>query len=556
MKRGLPVPQAMGAVMFGRLRAGGLVLAAIFFCFALTPSMVPRGPVLQGVLGGAVAALGYVIWFLLGLLGAWLELRPLPARPARIAARLSLAAALAATGICLWLSVDWQNSIRRAWDLPPGDDSAPVTVLAMAALVFALLLLLGRTFRLIVLRLSRRSRAFLTPKLANLLGLLVALAIFGLLVNGVLLRASLRLIDSASRAADAMIPPEMAPPGDDRKSGSAASLVAWEDLGRWGRNYVASGPDGATIGAHWGQPAPDPIRVYVGLNAADTPQERAELAFAELQRSGGFARDKLVIAIPTGSGWLDPGAMDSLEYIARGNVATVAVQYSYLASMVSVVVDPTHGLAEAQAIFDLVYGHWTQLPRDDRPKLYLHGLSLGAFLSQETVPILDVLGDPFTGAMWAGSPFLSDFWNMVVARREAGSPAWRPVFGNGSLIRTGNQQSGFDEFRTDWGAMRLVMLNYGSDPIVFFDWSLGWRRPDWLTGRRAPDLSPRMRWVPLVTMLQVGVDMAVALGVPGHGHDYVARHYIPAWAAALAPEGWNREEEARLIEHLADLRAR
>jgi uncharacterized membrane protein len=327
--------------------------------------------------------------------------------------------------------------------------------------------------------------------------------------------------------------------------------VAWEDLGRWGRGYVASAPTAGEIGAFWDAPAREPIRVYVGLTAAGDAAERARLAFEDLRRLGGFEREVLVVAIPTGSGWLDPGGVDTLEYIARGDVATVAVQYSYLSSPVSVIVDPTHGIEEARALFDLVYRHWTSLPPDGRPRLYLHGLSLGAFLSQETVPLLDVLGDPFHGAVWTGSPFLSDFWLMVQARRDPASPAWRPRFGNGSLIRTADQWGGLERFDAEWGPMRLVFLQYGSDPIVFFDYALAWRRPDWLAGGRAPDLSPEMRWIPVVTMLQVAMDMAVALGTPGYGHDYAAVHYIPAWAEALDPEGWTPAREARLTEHFS-----
>jgi uncharacterized membrane protein len=101
-----------------------------------------------------------------------------------------------------------------------------------------------------------------------------------------------------------------------------------------------------------------------------------------------------------------------------------------------------------------------------------------------------------------------------------------------------------------------VFLQYGSDPIVFFDYSLAWRRPDWLRANRAPDLGPGMRWLPLVTMLQVGFDMAVAVGTLGYGHDYAARHYIPAWAETLNPEDWTPEIEARLIDHLRDLTPR
>ncbi len=62
-----------------------------------------------------------------------------------------------------------------------------------------------------------------------------------------------------------------------------------------------------------------------------------------------------------------------------------------------------------------------------------------------------------------------------------------------------------------------------------------------------------MRWIPVVTLFQVALDMAVALGTPGYGPDYVARHHIPAWAATLEPEGWSPEDGARFAAHLAGL---
>ena len=38
---------------------------------------------------------------------------------------------------------------------------------------------------------------------------------------------------------------------------------------------------------------------------------------------------------------------------------------------------------------------------------------------------------------------------------------------------------------------------------------------------RGPDVSPELRWYPVVTMLQIAVDMAVATGTPfGYGHVY------------------------------------
>ena len=524
----------------------GLLVAVLFFCASLTPSLVPRGAELQGALGGVVAAIGYAGWSAADWTWRWLDL-PVPRR--QPAAALRIVAALAALGLLaavLWQASAWQNSVRALWQMPPVDTIAPLKVATISAGVFGALLVLGRLFAWLLGRAAAALSRYVPRKLAAFAGFVIAVAVFTTLLNGVLLQGVLRLIDASSRTADALVAPDLAIPDAAGQTGSAASLVAWEDLGRWGRSFVASAPTAEEIAAFWQAPARDPIRVYVGLTAAGDARQRAQLAFEELRRVGGFDREVLVIAVPTGSGWLDPGSHDPLDYMHRGDIATVAVQYSYLSSWVSVLVDPTYGLREAQALFDLVYGHWISLPKDDRPRLYLHGLSLGAFLSQSTVPLLDVLGDPFDGAMWAGSPFLSEFWHFVIARRAPGSPAWRPRFGNDSLIRSTNQVDVLDDADAPWGPIRLVFLQYASDPIVFFDPSLAFARPDWLRGQRGPDVSAKMRWIPVVTMLQVGFDMAVALGVRGYGHDYIAEHYIPAWAETTQPAGWTAAREAAL----------
>ncbi|NCQ23744.1 MAG: hypothetical protein COW54_11595 [Rhodobacteraceae bacterium CG17_big_fil_post_rev_8_21_14_2_50_63_15] len=543
---------AVTQALFAALSPIGVVIGAALFAMSLTPSMVPRGSEIQGALGGIVFAIGYGAWVVAMAAARWLEIhRGAPLRPGWRRAAFVGAALLC--GLSLWQGADWQNSIRQAWNLPEIDGVAPYRIAVIAAAVFAVLLMGGRLFRSVAAGWRRRAARFLPSRVAQAAGLMLTFVLFWAVIDGIAFRFAVRTINNASRIADLVIPPDLAPPTDPALSGSAASLIAWEDLGRWGRRYVASGPSREEIQSFWGTPAKQPIRVYVGLTAAGSGADRARLAFEELKRVGGFDRKYLVIATPTGSGWLDPGGVDTLEYITRGDVATVGVQYSYLSSPMSVIVDPENGIEESRTLFDLVYGHWSSLPKETRPRLYLHGLSLGAFLSQETVPLLNMFGDPFQGALWTGSPFLSDFWRMVQDRRRPDSPAWRPKFGNGSLVRTASQDGGLDPFDADWGPIRLVLLQYGGDPIVFFDYSLAWKRPDWLRGERAPDLAPDMRWIPVVSLLQDGFDMAVAVGTLGFGHDYIARHYIPAWAETLDPEGWSPEIEARLIEHLKDL---
>src|SRR5690606_20025355 len=108
-------------------------------------------------------------------------------------------------------------------------------------------------------------------------------------------------------------------PNSALRSGSPASLLRWEELGRAGREFVAAGPSARDISAVSGQDALEPIRVYVGLRSAETSEQRATLALEELKRTGAFDRSLLVVVTPTGSGWVDPGAIDSVEYLQHGD---------------------------------------------------------------------------------------------------------------------------------------------------------------------------------------------------------------------------------------------
>ena len=283
-----------------------------------------------------------------------------------------------------------------------------------------------------------------------------------------------------------------------------------------------------------------------------TPEARAKLALEELKRVGGFARSTLVIVTPTGTGWVDPSAMDAVEYLRDGDIASVAVQYSYLSSPLSLLAQPEFGSESAHALFREIYRHWTTLPRDARPKLYLHGLSLGAMNSQKSAELFEMIGDPVDGALWSGPPFESRLWRSITEARNPGSPQWLPEFRDGRIVRFMNQNGPTVPPERPWGPMRLVYLQYASDPIVFFDYRDAYRRPSWMEAPRGPDVSPELRWYPIVTMLQLALDMAVAAGTPmGYGHVYAPEHYVEAWTAVLGSGQWPAEQLSALKQHLA-----
>ncbi|MCC5795086.1 MAG: alpha/beta-hydrolase family protein [Chromatiales bacterium] len=529
------------------LCTAGLLVATLFFAASLTPSLLPRPFLMQGVLSGCSLAAGYGV----GVFGRWLwrylEL-PVP-RPAlqRLATLLAAAVLLVTALLFLRQAADWQNSIRALMTLDPVDTAHPFRVGAIAALVAVLLLTLARLFRLVFQQIAGRLRRFIPRRIANVAGLLIALVFFWSLVDGLLIRQALRSFDASFAQFDALLEPDLAPPEDPQRTGSEASLIRWGDLGRTGRAFVSRGPDSAALADYLGDEVHSPIRVYVGLNSAEEPAARARLALAELKRVGAFERPLLVLMTPTGTGWIDPSAADTLEYLHRGNVASVAVQYSYLPSWLSLLAEADHGAETARAVFAEIYRYWTMLPPDLRPRLYLHGLSLGALNSALAADLYDVIADPFHGALWSGPPFRSETWRTFTTLREPGSPAWLPRFRDGSIVRFANQHGGLDLPGASWGPIRIVFLQYASDPITFFERDALFREPEWMAEPRGHDVSPELRWFPVVTMLQLAIDIAAGDKAPmGHGHVYAPEHYIDAWVAVTDPPGWSPAEIGRL----------
>jgi uncharacterized membrane protein len=520
----------------------GLLIGALLFAASLTPSLIPRGFLLQGVLAGVCLAVGYGFGVLCRELWAFLEL-PFPSERIRRNATWGAAAVAAVIVFAFLLRADdWQNSIRLRMGMPPVESARPLEVALIAAIVFVLLMLLARLFRSVYRAVRRWVGRHVPDRIARATAIAVAVTLFALVANGVIFRAFLRVSDSSFQALDALIDPEYAAPADRNATGSAASLVAWEDLGRAGREFVASGPTRADLESFLGREAMTPIRVYVGLNSAEDVEERAQLALDEMVRVGAFDRAVLIVAVPTGTGWMDPAAMDTLEYLHAGDTAIVAIQYSYLTSWISLLVEPGYGSESGRTLFRAVYRHWTSLPHDTRPRLYLQGLSLGAYSSEQSFQLHEVLADPFHGAVWSGPPFPSTIWGEATRGRVPGTPEWLPRYGDGSIVRFTNQENHLDIPGATWGPMRLVFLQYASDPITFFSTDTVWRKPDWMYPPVGPDVSPDLRWYPVVTFLQLALDMAVGLMVPiGHGHYFAPAHYIDAWLAVTAPQGWTPE---------------
>jgi uncharacterized membrane protein len=546
----------MAGRLWCSLSISGLLLGALFFAASLTPSLLPRDFLSQGVLSGLSLVAGYGI----GAFGYWLwAYMELPQPTCTFLRIAKLAAAICCAGIAvssLWRAAEWQNSIRVLMELEPVHTAHPLAVIMIALTVFAILIALARFFRLTLDFVVSKINRFLPRRMSNVIGVIAALALFWSVINGVLFRGVLRVADASFQEYDKLIEPETRPPADPLRSGSSASLLAWDELGRQGREFISSGPSRDDISAFSGRQALTPVRVYVGRRSADTVEARARLALEELKRVGGFERPVLIVITPTGTGWVDPAALDSVEYLHDGAVASVALQYSYLASWLYLIVAPGYAADSARALFKEIYGYWTTLPKESRPRLYLHGLSLGAAHSEQSTDLIEVLGDPFAGALWSGPPYSSRLWRILTDRRNPGSSAWLPRFRDGSFVRFMNQDGEAANPASGpsaaWGPMRVIYLQYASDPVTFFDYRSLYREPDWMLPPRGPDVSPQLRWYPVVTFLQLGLDMFMATAAPvGYGHVYAPAHYVDAWIEVTDVRGRPAEEITRLKQHLS-----
>jgi uncharacterized membrane protein len=331
--------------------------------------------------------------------------------------------------------------------------------------------------------------------------------------------------------------------------------VPWHTLGEQGRDFTGVGtgvgPTAAQLGSFNGKTAMQPVRAYVGLESAPTLTERVDLAIRELDRTHAWSRKVLVVFTTTGTGWVDENAASPLEYMFNGNTAEVALQYSYLPSWISFLVDQQKAKDTGAAMIHAVVQHLSTMPAASRPKLYIFGESLGSYGAESAFASPSDLEQHVDGALFEGPVFTNPIHNAVTAERAAGTPFWRPVYGDGLHYRFAVDPADVAQPPGPWQSPRLLYLQNSSDPITYFDYSLLLHRPAWLDDPRGPDVSSDMAWMPFVSFWQVAADMIFSANVPiGHGHTY-GINAVNAWADIAQPPGWTPAMTDRLRSLLA-----
>lgn len=526
----------------------GSVAALMLAVLSFTPSLLPRPAFFQGLVTGVTAAIGYG----LGVLGArvWREFADRPQRTPsqrswRRFAWLAGAALLASLAVGVW----WQRAAAALVGIQPQSPLAALLVLPVAAVFFVVLVGGGRLVIRLFQRISAGLARHMGARAARALGAVLIVVMAVLLVNGVLGGAAVTAMNSAYSVRDTTTAEGVSRPASSDRSGGPGSLVPWEQLGHQGRTFVARGPNAARIEQVTGMPARNPIRAYAGLDAADDVQARAALAVRDLERAGGFGRSNLLVVTTTGSGWVEMSAVSAFEYLSNGDSAIVSLQYSFLPSVISFLVDQERARDAGRALFDAVYERWSSLPAEHRPRIYVFGESLGSFGGETAFSGEFDLANRVSGALFTGPPNANPLYRTFVDRRDPGSRELEPVYRDGRTVRfTTSPGRPIAPAGTPWERSRVLYLQHASDPITWWSPDLILRRPDWLAEPRGDDVLAATRWVPFVTFWQVSADMPLSMEPgPGHGHNFQGEH-VDAWAAVLRTPDWTSAKAARLKE--------
>lgn len=386
-------------------------LAMMAFALSLLPSLLPRYALVQAVLSGMLVAGGIGVAQPL----TRLERRLLP-RSVRPQVRWTvLCVAVGMAVAVLPLAEVWLQEGRRVVGAAPADGFYWPIALTGAALVAALLLAVGHGMR-------RLLRGLASPRV---LGALAMCAVVPLVIGA-----------AGGGAMLASLPF----PGENEATLSLPSRV----------------------GA---------VRVYVGIEEGRTPTQRAALAVRRMERRGAFERDAVIVAFPTGTGWVNLHAINSFERASGGDVATVAMPGGTAPSWVEMLVNRPAQQASAQALFDAVTERLAAIPPGRRPDLHLYGESLGALLGQSVLE--DERGAVrVCSVVWAGVP--------------------------------GDTEPGHAGER---------VLRNPDDPVTFWGIATAFERPEgW------PGDTP---WIPGLSYVTTTLDLVAAQGTaPGHGHVY------------------------------------
>ncbi|QHC01213.1 hypothetical protein EK0264_13555 [Epidermidibacterium keratini] len=524
------------------LSTGGTIVALLGLFASLSPSLLPRPWLMQGVISGLVLALfypvGVLIEWVITCVARWAEFEYSMADRAR----RTLAVLWVVLVVVLYVgsqifSLQWQRDAARLVGAPEPSGPYVIASLLVTTVVFGVIVLGFRLVHWAVGRIDRIGRLVLPPAVSRVVATVVAIALVVVVLDQAVLSNIVRMVERSSAQANEVTPEGLEAPTSTLRSGGPGSPESWESLGAQGAQFVSSGPSSEQITEVTGVPALEPIRVYAGLGDRTITQV-AEAVADEMERTGAFGRSAILLYTTTGTGWVNEWSVASFEYLSGGDTAVAAMQYSTFPSALALLTDTTTPQLAGTALLQAVQERMADIPEAERPKLYAAGESLGSYGGNSAFDNPQDMLDELDGAVWTGTPGFTELHRTLTAMRTPGSTEVNPVIDNGLHFRFVSKPAELvaDQFGRPlgpWESPRIAYVQHPSDPVVWWSMDLAFSEPGWMTEPRGDDVTGELSYLPIATLLQVSADMAVATNVDvGHGHVY-RDEVVPTWAGVL-----------------------
>ena len=227
--------------------------ALIAGCLSFTPSLLPRGGIVQGLIWGITAAIGYG----LGVLAAWIWRAFAdrePRRPRRRSWTLFFISAAVLIVVSFGLGQYWQYEIRKLMGVTDYNILLVVASPFVAVLAFCLILLIGRGLRGLYRWAAHLLNRWIGRRAAHAVGWTLVAGLTYLVVTGLLLQGFVNVMNSAYSLRDTKTAEGVQQPTTSLRSGGPGSVVPWDTLGWQGRNFIGKGPSASAIEKFTGQP--------------------------------------------------------------------------------------------------------------------------------------------------------------------------------------------------------------------------------------------------------------------------------------------------------------
>lgn len=524
----------------------GMVLGSLFFILSLTPSLMPRGWFLQAFVGGISFAAGYGIGVFVSWAFRGLFQYEFSAKVKKNAWNLFPVIGGLLLAVFLIMHYNTQTEIREIGGFEEQAWYMLIPMLLLSDLFAALFIYIGKGVRVVFEWLMKQFNKVVPKRVGLALGLIFATILTVWTFNGFLLDSALSVADSIYASKNQSDPEGYAQPIWPEHSGSPESLLAWDTLGYQGKKFVAETSTVEEMEEFSGEPAEIGIRIYAGVDSADTPKERADLVVEEMRRTNAMDREVLLVITPTGTGWIEPNAIRAIEHMYNGDIAIVAQQYSYLPSWIATIVDPARAQETGRTLFETVYEEWASYPEAQRPELIVHGLSLGSFGMQSAFSSTSDMMARTDGALFLGTPSFSQPWRRITENRDEGSYMVRPIYEDRKdAVFAGTKDEILEEISLS-EPPRILFQQHASDGVVWWNPDLILHEADWFKEPAGTGVIDGIFWMPVVSFFQVTVDQAVAGGAPdGFGHNY-RDTLVYAWSAVTQPDGWTLDKAEAL----------